>query len=134
MKVIQAELKGYNRRVDDTVSIRLDSLLEIPSSDIAVIDSHRGDIAVIVLTDSPIGNETPDIDVDDILKNLPENDAVEYKSPSKRFRDILWRLQEQKLKRAPTPEEFSDYYKREYDKICLHYKEKFDDNIDSDVN
>lgn len=28
MKVIQAELKNYNRRADNSVSLRLDSLIE----------------------------------------------------------------------------------------------------------
>jgi len=127
MKVIPAELKNYNRRADDSVSMRLDSLLEVPSNDIAEIDSHRGDIAVVVLTDTIVGNDIPEVDIDSILKSLPENDAMKYKSPSKRFRDILWKLLEQKLHKAPSPEEFADYYKREYDKICSHYKEKFED-------
>ena len=46
---------------------------------------------------------------------------------SKRFRDILWKLQEQRLGRAPTEEEFAKYYKSEYEKICNHYLNKFDD-------
>lgn len=129
MKVIQTELRSYNRRADDSVSLKLDSLIEMSSNDIADIDSKRGDIAIVVLTDTVIGNEV-DIDVDDILKNLPENDTIEYKSPSRRFRDVLWRLLEQKLKRKPDDNEFADYYKREYDKIIEHYKDKFEDNID----
>jgi len=127
MKVIQAELKNYNRRADNSVSLRLDSLIELSSSDIAEVDSHRGQIAIVVLTDSLVGNDV-DIDIDDILKNLPENDALEnYKSPSKRFRDVLWRLLEQKLRRKPSEEEFAEYYKKEYEKIINHYKDKFED-------
>ena len=127
MKVIQAELKNYNRRADNSVSLRLDSLIELSSSDIAEVDSHRGQIAIVVLTDSLVGNDV-DIDIDDILKNLPENDALEnYKSPSKRFRNVLWKLLEEKLSRKPTKEEFASYYKNEYEKIILHYKNKFED-------
>ena len=127
MKIIQGELKGCNRRSDDTVSFKVDSLLEVSSKDIGEIDSYRGSVAVIVLTDSTVGNEV-NIDIDEILKNLPENDAMSnYKSPSKRFRDILWRLLEQRLQRKPSTEEFADFYKREYEKICGHYKEKFED-------
>ena len=128
MKVIQIELKNYNRRADDTVSLRCDSLIELSSKDIAEIDSKRGDIGILVLTDSMIGNDMPEINVDDIIKNLPENDAMDnYKSPSKRFRDILWCLLKERLGKKPTEQEFADFYKREYDKICGHYKEKFDD-------
>ena len=127
MKTIPVELKNYNRRADESVSFRVDSLLELSSKDIAEVDSHRGDSGMLILTDSPVGNEVK-VDVDDIIKNMPENDALDnYKSPSKRFRDILWKLLEQDLKRSPTPEEFADYYKKEYNKICEHYKTKFND-------
>ena len=127
MKVIQTELKNYNRRSDNSVSLRADSLIEMSSEDIADIDRHRGDVAIVVLTDSVVGNEV-NVDIDDILKNLPENDTLEnYKSPSKRFRDVLWRLLEQRLGRKPSEEEFADYYKCEYEKIINHYKDKFED-------
>ena len=129
MKTIPVELKNYNRRADESVSFRVDSLLELSSKDIAEIDSHRGDSGMLILTDSPVGNEVK-VDVDDIIKNMPENDALDnYKSPSKRFRDILWKLLEQDLKRKPTPEEFADYYKKEYNNICEHYKAKFNDAV-----
>lgn len=126
MKVIQAELKNYNRRADNSVSLRLDSLIELSSADIAEVDSHRGQIAIVVLTDSLVGNDV-DIDIDDILKNLPENDTLEYKSPSKRFRNVLWKLLEEKLSRKPTKEEFADYYKRQYEYVIEKYKNKFED-------
>jgi len=129
MKVIQCELKNYSRRADNSVSLRLDSLIELSSKEIGEIDSFRGSVGFVVLTDTLIGNEVK-IDIDEIIKNLPENDAItNYKSPSKRFRDILWRLLEQDLGREPTKEEFASYYKKEYDKICEHYKDKFDDEI-----
>ena len=35
MKVIKARLENYNDRKDGTVSLKLDSLLEVPDSDIA---------------------------------------------------------------------------------------------------
>jgi len=127
MKTIQVELKRTSRRADDSVNFSCDSLIEITSKDFGDLDSHRGDVCFLVLTDVVVGNNVS-IDVDDIIKNLPQNDAQpNYKSPSKRFRDILWRLLEQDLKHKPTEEEFADYYKREYEKICSHYKEKFDD-------
>lgn len=131
MKIIHVELKNYNRRADNTVSLKVDSLIELTSDDIAEIDSHRGCVGVIVLTDSIIGNEI-DIDIDDILKNMPQNDAIgNYKTPSKRFRDVLYRLYEQKLNRPPTEQEFADYYDREYKKIIEHYKDKFEDDVDT---
>ena len=41
MKVIQAELKNYNRRADNSVSLRLDSLIELSSADIAEVDPSK---------------------------------------------------------------------------------------------
>jgi len=127
MKVIQTELKGYNRRQDSTVSLKCDSLIELSSNDIAEIDGHRGDVAIVVLTDSIIGNEVK-IDIDDILKNLPENDAIDnYKSPSKRLKGALYLNYKQELGREPTKEEFADYYKTKMDKVIKHYTDKLDD-------
>jgi len=127
MKVLQVQLDKASRRAGDEVGFNLTSLLEVSSTELGEIDSYRGSVCVLTLTDSTIGNEV-NIDVDEILENLPENDAVpNYKSPSKRFRDILWRLQEEKLGQKPTKEEFADFYKREYEKLCEHYKSKFRD-------
>jgi len=129
MKNIQVELKNYNRRVDRSVSLRIDSLYEVSSKDIAEIDSHMGDFGVLVLTDTQIGNEV-DFDVNKVLEGLEvDSDLPQKKSPSKRFRDILWRLQEQKLGHKPSEEEFAKYYKAEYEKICQSYKDKFEDVI-----
>lgn len=129
MKVIQTQLQRATRRAGEEIGFTLTSLLEISSKELGEIDSYRGSVCFLVLTDSTIGNEVK-IDIEDILKNLPENDAIDnYKSPSKRFRDILWRLLEQDLGRQPSKEEFADYYKREYDKICHHYKDKFSEDL-----
>ncbi len=129
MKIIQTELKNYNRRADESVSFKCDSLTELSSKEIGEIDSYRGTVVMLVLTDSNVGNEV-NIDVDEILRNLPENDALSnYKSPSKRFRDILWRLLEEKLGRHPEKEEFADYYQKEYNRICEHYKTKFSEDV-----
>lgn len=126
---LQVELKNYSRRVDKSVGFRVDSLFEVKSKDIAEIDGHIGDYGVLILTDTQIGNEI-DFDVNKVLEDLePDTDLVQKKSPSKRFRDILWRLQEQQLGHKPTEEEFAKYYKAEYDKICEHYKDKFDEII-----
>ena len=124
---IQVELKNYSRKADRSIGLKVDSLYEVGSHDIAEIDSHLGDYGILILTDTPIGNEV-DFDVNKVLEDLqPDSDLVKKKTPSKRFRDILWKLQEQKLGRTPTEEEFAKYYKAEYDKICDHYLNKFDD-------
>jgi len=123
MKVIQAELKNYNRRADDSVSLKLDSLTEVSSKDIAEIDSHRGDVAMVVLTDSLVGNEI-NVDIDEILKNLPENDLYDnHKTPSQRLRNVLYVQLEQKIGSKPTKEDFADYYKRKMEVFIGEIKE-----------
>ena len=51
MKVLKCRLENYQDRKDGTVSLKLDSLLEVPDSDIAEIRGMRGNIAVVVITD-----------------------------------------------------------------------------------
>ena len=117
MKVIHTELKNYNRRADNSVSFKCDSLIELSSKEIAEVDSHRGSVAVLVLTDALVGNSV-DLNIDDILENLPENDLYDnYKTPSQRLRGALYVQLEQKLGRKPEKEEFADYYKRSMDAI-----------------
>lgn len=129
MYTIPIELKTYNRRADGSVSLRCESLIEVSSSDIAIVDSYRGNTGFVVLTDTMVGNEV-DLDVDEIIKNLPENDAIDnYKSPSKRLRDVLWVASKQKLGHEPTKEEFADFYKTQYEKLINHYKLKLDPDI-----
>lgn len=129
MYTIPIELKTYNRRADGSVTLRCESLVEVSSSDIASIDSYRGNTGFVVLTDSVVGNEV-DFDVDEIIANLPENDTLDNrKSPSRRLRDIMWVVLKQKLGREPSREEFADYYKREYEKLANHYKLKLDPDL-----
>jgi hypothetical protein len=130
MYKVQVELKNYNRRIGDkTVTFRTDSLFEIPSDDVSLIDAHIGDVGLLILTDVQIGNEV-DFDINELVKDLePDRELAHKKSPSKRFRDILWRLQEQELGRKPSEEEFARFYKAEYEKICSHYLEKFDKEL-----
>jgi len=127
MKVIQSELKNYNRRADESVSLKLDSLLQLTSKDIAEIDSYRGSVAFVVLTDSNIGNEV-NVNIDDILENLPENDLYDnHKTPSQRLRNVLYVQLEQKLGKKPSKEEFADYYKRSVEAIINKIKATLED-------
>jgi hypothetical protein len=120
------ELRNYNRRMDKSVTLRVDTTFEMKPQDIAEIDSHLGDVGVLVLSDTPQGN---DLDMEEILKDLEvDKDIPKKKSPSRRFRDILWRLLEQRLGRKPSEEEFGVFYRDEYDKICSHYLDKFEDD------
>ena len=124
MKTIPTEIKGYNRRTDRSVSIKLDTLQEQGSGDIADIDAHVGDIAMLVITDQ---HTLEDIKVSDILENMPENDLYDnHKTPSQRLRNVIYVLYEKKLGRKPTEEEFAVEYKNKMEYLIGLLKSKLD--------
>lgn len=108
MKVYQVELKNYNRRADRSVTFKADSLLEIQSKEISEIDSNIGNVGLLVLTDQ---HTIDDVNIDDILENLPENDLTDNRrTPAQRLRGALFLRLEQKLGRKPEKTEFATYY------------------------
>ena len=124
MKTFQVELKNYNRRADRSLSFKVDSLLEVPSKDISDIDSHIGDIGLLVLTDQ---HTVEDVNIDDILKNMSENDLVDNrKTPAQRLRGALFLRLEQKLGRKPEKTEFATYYLNNMNAIISKITEELD--------
>ena len=110
MKIIKARLENYNDRKDRTVSLKLDSLLEVPDSDIAEIRGMRGNIAVAVITDIVDVLEA-EINTKDIMENLPDDPFLDTRiTPSQQQRRDLFVIQEKKLGRKPTKEEQAKFY------------------------
>ena len=124
MKTYQVELKNYSRRVDRSVTFKVDSLLEIQSKEISEIDSNIGNIGLLVLTDQ---HTVDDIDIDDILKNMSENDLVDNrKTPAQRLRGALYLRLEQKLGRKPEKTEFATYYLNSMNAIISKITDELD--------
>lgn len=125
MITIPVELKGYHRRSSDrSVSFKCDSLIEMESKDIAEIDGHIGDVALLTITDQ---HTLEDIKTDEILENLPENDLYDnHKTPSQRLRNVLYVMYEKKLGRKPTNEEFAVEYKNKMEAIISRLKQSLD--------
>ena len=110
MKIIKAKLANYQDRVDGTVSLKLDSLLEVPDSDIAEIRGMRGNIAIAVITDVVDVLEA-DISTKDIMEHLPEDPFLDTRiTPSRQQRRDLFVIQEKILGRKPTKEEQAKFY------------------------
>lgn len=110
MKVIKARLGNYTDRKDGTVSLKLDSLLEVPDSDIAQIRGMRGNIAVAVITDVVDVLEA-EINTKDIMENLPDDPFLDKKiTPGQQQRRDLYVIQEKKLGRKPSKEEQAKFY------------------------
>jgi len=126
MKRIEIELKGANRRADDSVTFKTDTLVEISSKEFGEIDSYRGCVGLLVLTDTLIGNEL-NLDIDEILDDPVERDIYDnHKTPSQRLRNVLYVQQEQKLGHKPSKEEFADYYKRSMEAMIEKIKGTLD--------
>lgn len=110
MKVIKARLENYNDRKDGTVSLKLDSLLEVPDSDIAEIRGMRGNIAVVVITDVVDVLEA-EVNTKDILENLPDDPFLDKRiTPGQQQRRDLFVIQKLKLGTNPTKEEQAKFY------------------------
>lgn len=126
MKKIEIELKSANRRADNSVSFKTDTLVEISSKEFGEIDSYRGCVGLLILTDTLIGNEL-NLDIDNILDDPVDRDIYDnHKTPSQRLRNVLYVQCEQKLGKKPTKEEFADYYKRSIEAIINKIKATLD--------
>ena len=110
MKVIKARLENYNDRKDGTVSLKLDSLLEVPDNDIAQIRGMRGNIAIAVITDVVDVLEA-EINTKDIIENLPDDPFLDKRiTPGQQQRRDLFVIQKLKLGKNPTKEEQAKFY------------------------
>ena len=110
MKILKCRLENYNDRKDGTVSLKLDSLLEVPDSDIAEIRGMRGNIAVAVITDVVDVLEA-EINTKDIMDNLPDDPFLDTRiTPSQQQRRDCFVKQSKILGRKPTKEEQAKYY------------------------
>lgn len=110
MKILKCVLENYNDRKDGTVSLKLDSLLEVPDSDIAKIRGMRGNIAVVVITDVVDVLEA-EINTKDILENLPDDPFLDKRiTPGQQQRRDLFVIQKLKLGTNPTKEQQAKFY------------------------
>jgi hypothetical protein len=110
MKVLKCRLENYNDRKDGTVSLKLDSLLEVPDSDIAEIRGMRGNIAVAVITDVVDVLEA-EVNTKDIIESLPDDPFLDKRiTPAQQQRRDLFVIQKLKLGTNPTKEEQAKFY------------------------
>ena len=110
MKILKCVLENYNDRKDGTVSLKLDSLFEVPDSDIAQIKGMRGNIAVAVITDVVDVLEA-EVNIKDIIENLPDDPFLDKRiTPGQQQRRDLFVIQKLKLGRNPSKEEQAKFY------------------------
>ena len=116
-------LDGLRRRADKTVSLTLRTSIEQTSEEMKDLDLFFQQHLVVAI--KPEKSLFTDAEIDD-LSNINVDLYDSAKSQSKRMRAVIWRLQEQELKRPPTKEEFSVYYNLKTEAIIEHFKNKLD--------
>lgn len=116
-------LDGIRRTADKSISLRIETVAEQTTNDMLLFDEmFKSHILVAIKPE-----ETPFTDAQ--LNDLSKVDIDLYdknKSPSKRFRNVLWILCKQQMHGEPTEEKFAEFYKIEYERIIQHYKDKLE--------
>lgn len=118
-----ATLTRANRRADKSVSISFTTMQEQTTSEMSALDALFQQDCIIAIKPS----ETPFLD-----KELSDLDEVDLdledtsRTPSKRLRNVLWRLNEKELNREPTKDEFKEFYKIRMEKLIELIKQKLD--------
>jgi len=127
MKSLPVELKNINRRADESVTLKVDSLREVSSVQFGELDSLRGCVGLLTLSEVPVGNDI-EISKEEIDESMLDSDLYDnHKTPSQRLRNVLYLVNKLELGRSPDEMEKRDFYKKEMEKIIQHYKNKLDD-------
>jgi hypothetical protein len=125
MKTFPVDLYSYRRIGDEGCSITLHTTVEIDSDDIKFLDDHRGMQSFLTISDTAVGLEVPDLDIDKLKTTMVENQVYDKDiSPSERQRRKIWVLCNKELGKEPSKEEFESFYMKEMDKIDSYLLEK----------
>jgi hypothetical protein len=111
-----AQLDGYQRRKDRTVSVRFITQ-EKTSSEVAEIDQMVDTFGVLYFR----GEEQFNRDEVDELDAIELDLYDEPKSQSQRLRNVLYKVWAQEEQG-----EFKEFYRHETERIIQHYKNKLD--------
>jgi len=111
-----AQLDGYQRRKDRTVSVRFITQ-EKTSGEVMEIDQLIDTFGILYFR----GQETLNRDEVDELDAIELDLYDEPKSQSQRLRNVLYKIWTQN-----ETGEFRDFYKHETERIIQHYKNKLD--------
>ena len=118
-------LDGTRRKADKTISLNICTAVEQTTQEMAELDAMFQQHILVAIKEE----DTPftDVELED-LSNVNVDIYDTSKSQSKRIRNVLWRLQEQELKRPPTKDEFSVFYNLKTEAIIEHFKKRLDGN------
>ncbi len=116
-------LDSATRRKDRSISMRFTTCVEQTSEEFKILDMlHQSHVMVAIKPE-----DTPFLDAE--IKDLDsvDMDLIDAgKSQSTRIRSLLWLNCEKELERAPTKDEFKDYYQTKTENIITYLKNKLD--------
>jgi len=114
-------LEGLRRLKDRSVSIHVQTMQEQSQKQMAELDDLFQRHCVIAIKEE----EVPFTEAE-----LNDLDAIEVdildttKTPSKRLRNVLWKLQEQELTHKPDEAEFKEFYRIKMNQLIEMIKNK----------
>lgn len=107
---LPAYLTGFNSKADGSASIRF-STQELGPEDFAEMHGHLNQFGWLVFRENDFQDE-----------EIPQEDAEENKTPSRRLRASLYVLWDQSGKQG----EFESFYRDRMEKFIEHVKAKLD--------
>ena len=116
-------LTRASRKADKSVTISFNTATEQSINEMSELDSMHNQTCILAIKPE----ETPFLDSE--LKDMDNVDMDledTTKTPSKRLRNVLFRIWENTAPSCEDDRLFKDFYKREMEKIIIHYKGKLD--------
>ena len=114
-------LTRLSRKADKSVSLTFNTSTEQSSDEYLLLDKMFQQDCLIAIKEG--GSQFKDVELND-LDSIDLDIYDNKKSQSQRIRNVLWKLQEQELKREPTHEEFKEYYRIKTEQLIEHFKNK----------
>ena len=114
-------LTRLNRKADKSVSLTFNTSTEQSSEEYVLLDRLFQQDCLIAIKEG--SSQFKDVELND-MDSLDLDIYDNKKSQSQRIRNVLWKLQEQELKREPTHDEFKEYYRIKTEQLIEHFKNK----------
>ncbi len=111
---LPCRLNGYTRKKDRSISIRLESAIEVDSDTVRDIDTFLMKEGWFVFAENKIQDS-------DIPK---DNAPTEGKSQSKRLYDVLYVYWHGLQEKGDTSNDFNTFYNQKMERVIEHFKDK----------
>jgi len=111
---LPCRLNGYSRKKDRSVSIRLESAVEVSSDTVRDIDTFLMKEGWFLFAE----NKIQDCDIP------KDNAPTEGKSQSKRLYDVLYVYWHGLQEKGDTSSDFNTFYNQKMERVIEHFKDK----------